>query len=169
MPTLEDIRGLALPVMQYNYEFIVPNLPGDSDSSSDTLRFLVNNCSIPSMSSEEIEVSHGGHVVNYAGRSMYGGRSFSAEFQDIEGMPIYTALTEWHRVQWDRQTGAQRPKTEYATDVYINVLNSNRSITNQYIMYGTWISNIGAITLDGSSSAPVTISVDFKFDYFEVF
>lgn len=160
--TIEQVRNLGSPQKSYNFEIVIPDIPGGA--SGDSLRLRVNTATIPGFGSNEpIEAAHGGHVVKYPGRGTYP-RTWTFEVMEYEDMFWYDALQKWHALQWDRDTGVQQTPDQYKKTVEVHLLNSNKDVTMKVILHGAYIEDVPDVTLDYNSSTPVNVSVTLGYD-----
>ena len=159
--TLQDVRGLAEPLRQYNYEFVVPDVPGAGDGG--VLRIAVVTASIPGMQSEPFELSHGGFVTKHAGRGMYP-RSLAIEYREGADLNVYNSLLAWHGLQWNRETGVQADESMYKTNALFRILDHSKAVAGTFNLEGVFIEDVGDVSMDYASSAEVRVPVTFSYD-----
>jgi len=166
MITIEEVRGLGEILKSYQWELnIIPPSSVAATIGSDILRLYADSASIPAIGSGQIQVSSGGHTLNYAGKAEYS-QQWSVQLRTYENLDTIRLLRDWHQLQWDRRTGAQYPKADYeavAMEVYLTDSFKNRLQT--YSIYGAYIAQIGEVPLDYNSNAQISIPCTFTFDW----
>lgn len=161
MAELNVVRGLPDPARGYNFEVLIPNMPGGGNSEVVSLR--VTATSIPGYSSEPSEYSLGGHVLKVPGRGMYT-REWAVTLVEGEDMVVAEALEAWHRLQWDRVTGAQAVSQDIKTEIFIRQLNGAKQTAKEWVLEGCWVSNVGDMALDQATSDVLRAEITFSFD-----
>lgn len=159
--TVNDVRGLGNPLRTYNFELLLPSLPGGG--SSDILRLHIVTTVMPGFGSESAERAHHGHVIKHAGRATFP-RTFSAEYFESADLKVHSILRKWHAYQWEPETGRQRDEDEYKTTGFLQLLGNDRKMTKQFEIRGMYIEDVADVNLDGSSSEIVRIPVTFSYD-----
>lgn len=159
--TLNDVRNLGDSLRQYNFELVIPNVPGGGDG--DILRLHVISTTIPGLSSEMIERSQHGFTIKEAGRGNTP-RSLACEFFENSDLVIFRMLQAWHKLQWDPQTGAQAQSSVYKTKAYLKVLGNDRSEKASILLEGLCIEDIPDIAMSGESSEQARVAPTFSYD-----
>jgi hypothetical protein len=162
MAGFDAVRNLTDPARGFHFEVKIPNMPGGGNGEEVGLR--CTSTTVPGFQSEPTEIAlGGGHVISYAGR---GTTAHEWTFSVIEGenMVVYNSMESWHALQWNRSTGAQRPSSEYKTDVFIQQLAGDKSVVKTWKLEGCFIATIGDITYDHNSSEPVRFDTTLRFD-----
>lgn len=159
--TLKDVRGFGNPLRAYNFDLIIPVLPGGA--AGEALRLHIVSTNIPGFSSEPMERAHHGVVIKHAGRGMYP-RSWTNEFFESADLKVYNALLRWHGLQWDRETGAQADDNAYKTEGYLHLLGNDRKPTKKFVLEGLWIEDIPDVLMDSGTSEVVRVPVTWSYD-----
>lgn len=164
MIQIEELRSLGEPLKTYQFEVVIPVPPGGG-IDGESLRLRVDSASIPGIGVSDIAVNAGGHVVHYSDRVTYS-HKWKFGVRDYEDLRITQALKAWHALQWDRTTGVSRPKTEYSTDVYVQLLAGDKQPLQTFRLIGCFISDIPEIPLNYTQSSIVVYDVTLTYDYF---
>ncbi len=159
--TLEDVRGLSDSLKNFNFDLVIPNVPGGGDGEA--FRLHVVTAAIPGLSSEIIERAHHGFTVKEAGRGQFP-RVFPCEFYESSDLKIFKALKAWHDLQWDKNTGAQAARTVYTTSIYLKTLGNDRNESASIKMNSCFIEDIADSPVSGDNSETVRVSVTFSYD-----
>lgn len=159
--TLNEARNLGDSLRQYNFELVIPNVPGGGDG--DILRLRVISTSLPGLSSEMVERAQHGFTIKEAGRGNTP-RSLPCEFFESSDLTVYKMLKAWHTLQWNPQTGAQATASVYKTKGYIKVLGNDRAEKVSIVLNGLCIEDVPDSALSGESSEQVRIAPTFSYD-----
>jgi hypothetical protein len=165
MINIDELRNLSEPLKSYNFEVIIPNIPGGGNLSGNDTRLYVNAAMLPGIGSQPITVEAGGHEVLYAGKAQYN-HMWQVELREYENLNVITMLQNWHGLQWDRPTGAQSPSADYKADsIYVSMLDSQRNPMKQFRMIGAWIAQIADLQLAYQQNQQIAFPLTFAYDY----
>lgn len=162
--TLDDVRNLGDSLRQFNFELVIPNIPGGGDG--DILRLRIVTSAIPGLSSEMIERAQHGFTIKEAGRGNTP-RALPCEFFESSDLVVYRMLKDWHGLQWNPRTGAQAATSVYKTKGYIKVLGNDRKERVSLVLEGVCIEDIPDSALSGESSEQVRLAPTFSYDFWD--
>lgn len=157
----EDVRKYANSLKQYNYELLIPNVPGGGDT--EIIRVAIVTTSIPGFGSEMVQRTHHGFVIKEAGRVDLP-RQLPFECYETAQGDILQTFKNWHFLQWNPATGEQESAEVYKTDGYLILLNNKREESKRLWLKGVCIENVADTPLDGGSSEIVRVSGMLSYD-----
>lgn len=160
--TLNDVRSIGNPLRQYDFDFVIPSMPGGGDGN--VIRIHITNTNIPGFSVESFESNHHGHTIKHAGRGIHA-RTYTVEYEETSDLRIYNAFRAWRDLQWDPETGEQAEPEEYKTVGQLQLLNGAKEITKKIDLIGLYVEDVADVPLDGAVSDSVKISVTFSYDF----
>lgn len=163
--TLNDVKSMGDPLRPYNFDLIIPNIPGGGDGNA--MRIHLVNTSIPGFSSEVFSTKHHGFEIKHVGRGTFP-RTLPVTYVEDSNLTILNSLRRWHRFQWEPNTGIQVPQALYKTDGFLKLLDSDKSTKATYKLVGMFIQSVPDTAMGQSDSGPVNISVTFSYDDFSV-
>jgi len=161
---LSDIRALPDPLMGYNFDLVIPNVPGGGDARSLTIKCM--STSIPGMSTEDVTVSLKGIDTKYAGRPMYT-HTLSCTYLETRDLSTRDAIRNWIKLQRDFRANTGSYKSDYATTASLMLYDDTGAAIRQISLEGFFPQNMDDAALDGGSSTPVNIAVTFAYDSFD--
>lgn len=152
-------------VFGYNFDLIIPNVPGGGKTRDLTIKVMTT--SIPGMSLDDVTVTLKGIDVKYAGRQMFT-HTLEATYIETRDLTTHDAITNWIRLARDVRTNTGNNKSAYATTANLVLYDDSNRAIRTYVLDGFFPQTIGDAALDSSSSAPVTMSVTFFYDTWTV-
>lgn len=162
--SLQDTRSLPDPLMQYNWDLIIANMPGTPNSRAFTIKAMTT--SIPGASLEKVEVPLHGAVNNYAGRPMFP-RTLQATLLETRDVGTRDMLRRWQRIARDLSTNTGSYKEIYSTTIEMVLYDDLPSEVKTIRMIGAWPETVDDSGVDGAQSAAVNINVTFSYDYID--
>jgi hypothetical protein len=163
--SLTDIRGLPDPLYGYNFDLIIPNVPGGGNSRELTIKVMTT--SIPGMSLDDVTVTLKGIDVKYAGRQMFT-HTLEATYMETRNLSTHDAISQWIRLARDVRTNTGSLKNSYATTANLVLYDDSNNPVRTYVLDGFFPQTIGDSSLDSGSSTPVSMSVTFAYDTWTV-
>ena len=164
-PSMQELRGLPDPQLQYRFTMIIPNVPGGGDGRR--LQYQCQSSAIPGLSQENQTVTTHGIDLRFMGRQIYSGTQ-SLTFYETRDLVIYKAMRDWLDYGRNHRKGTGTYKVNYQSDVQLLLLDDALQVTNTVTLFGGFPIEISEASLDGSSSAPVTWNVSMSYDYSEI-
>lgn len=161
--SVSQIRSLGEPIKQYNYDLVIPNIPGSNIVNGNILRIKTNNCTgIPGFGTDVQESTQYGFTEFYAGRGNPPG-PYQITYEETLDARITKTLRNWYDLMWDVDTGIQMPSQVYKTEAVLRILNVTRVPVATIKFRGFFLESVDDSGLDGSSSGPVTVSATFRY------
>lgn len=156
-----DIRSLPDPLLSYNFDLIIPNVPGGGDAKRLTIKCM--STSIPGTSVEDVTVSLHGVDIKYAGRQMFT-HSLQVTYLETRDMSTRNAIKAWIEFARNTRNNSGEYKVNYSTLADLVLYDDANKIIKTVTMEGFFPQTMDDSALDGSNSAPVNISVTFAYD-----
>jgi hypothetical protein len=160
--SLQDIRSLADPLQQFNWDLVIPRMPGTGDSREFTFKAMTT--SIPGMLLEQVPVNLHGMELRYAGRKNYSHALpvTILETSDISTRDMFVSWSELAR-SWLANTGS--PKSIYGTNIILKLYDDTPAERKVITLVGAWPETVDDAALDGQASGIVTYSITFSYDF----
>lgn len=162
--SIQDLRSLGDPLQTYNWDLILPRMPGTADTKPFT--FKVMTTSIPGMMLESVPVALHGFELRYAGRQNF---SHQLPVTLIENRDASTRdmLVKWNRTarDWISNTGTY--KDVYSVTAQLVLYDDLPQIVRTINIYGCWPETIDDAAVDGQASGIVQISMTLSYDFHE--
>lgn len=159
--SLSDVRSLPDPLQGWNYDLIIPNIPGGGDTRSLTIKCMT--ASIPGVSLDDVMVSLHGVEVKYAGREVFT-HTMDVTYLETRDMGTRDALRNWMETARNVRNNTGGYKSEYATQANLQLYDDTGAVVRTIVMDGFFPQNLQDAALDGSNSTPVNVSVSFFYD-----
>lgn len=163
--TLDEFASTADPLLDDNFEFLIPNPPSETGGSeyARALRIMCKTGVKPGSTVEEVLKEAFGHQLNYAGRKIFS-HSLSTEYNENAEMAIYKPLEAWHDKIRATQTQLGAVKAEYAVKAIFRIFKQDGSVVAEYEIYGVWPKQVPDLQFSGAAQA-VPVSIEWSFDY----
>jgi hypothetical protein len=160
--SLQNTLSLADPALSYNFDLLLPTIPGSSDTRDLTFKCMTTN--IPAPSAEPVEVALHGVVLKYAGRKIYT-HEIEVTFLETADYSTRQKFINWNEAMrsWINNTGLLA--AGYKTNAQLIVYNDLPQVVRTVNVFGLWPATIGEQALDGAASNVVTMAITFNFDY----
>ena len=160
---LQNVISLGDPLLQYQFDLVIPNIPGGGDS--ETLKYRTMSASIPGRDIEQADLDLHGVKVVHAGRVLYTHTLpvTIKEFRDLAG---YQALYGWSAMTRNKDSNGALAE-EYKVPYYDLELYdaAGQTAIQTFRCYEGWIKDFPDVAMDGSGSAPVDVSFNLMYDY----
>jgi hypothetical protein len=163
--TLEEFAETGDPLLDDNFEFLIPNPPVGGTEGARTLRLFCKTGVKPGSTIEEVLKEAFGHQLNYAGRKIFS-HALSTEYNENAEMAVYKDLEAWHNLIRATQTQTGAVKAEYAVKAIFRIFNMDGSVVKEYNIYGVWPKQVPDLQFSGAAQA-VPVSIEWSFDYAE--
>jgi len=160
---MQDMRGLVDPMLNYNWDFVVPNIPGGGDARSLTIKAA--SCNLPGVTLDVVPVTLHGVTLNYAGMERYG-QGFALNYLETRDLGTRATLRNWIEYARNTRLNSGTEKSAYSTSVNLLMYDDVPSIARTLTGYGVWPHTLQEITLDnGGQAQAVMVQVLFAYDY----
>lgn len=113
---------------------------------------------------ETVQVQLAGHETNYRGRSTFS-KTISATFIETFDGAALNALLNWKEAVVGTTSGNGLYKKDYAALGLLSILDATGRVSHSQQIFYMFPTEVNNLTLDSSSSTPLTISTTFSFDY----
>lgn len=162
--SLQDLRSLPDALQAWNFDMVVPNIPGSGDTRSLTIKCM--SSSIPGFTLDPVLVGLHGAEIKYAGRQVF---THSLPITSVETRDMSTrdAIRNWMETARRNRDNTGNYKSVYATDVKIYLYDDTGAAVRTIMLYGCYPEGVDDSPLDGSNSAAVTFSWTLSYDYHE--
>lgn len=161
--TYRAVKAAAQPLYNFSYDFVIPSAPALAGRNSQVLRLKVVSCDgLPGFSSDAQDSLLQGIPVSYPGMGKTPGQ-YQVTYEEAGDAIIHRSLRSWWDLQWDIETGQQRPIMEIKADAYVSLLNSMKKPVATCMLMGCYVLDVPNVALDGTS-ALVKVPATFKYD-----
>lgn len=162
--SIQDIISLAPPAQAWNFDLFLPVIPGSSSTRDLTYRCMTTD--IPGTQLEPLEVALHGVQVPYPGRRMFT-QSMNVTF--LEGVDWETTR-KFHRWielarSWRQNNGLPGPGAWVTGQLVF--YDDTPSVVRTQQINAMWPSNLQETQADGSATAAINISIEFKYTDWE--
>lgn len=152
----DDVNRLVDPLAQYNFDLLIPQVPGVLNYDARNFKTRVMTTSIPGRTIEPIQVDLHGVSKKFAGRVQYT-MSLPFELIELRDMESRRILSEWHRFCRNNSSlGAY--EREYATTADLLLNDDHDKVVEVTRLTRVWLESYDDAGVDGSASAAVTVS-----------
>jgi hypothetical protein len=159
--SLADISSLPDPLLAYNFDLLIPNVPGGGSPRALTLKCM--NTNVPGSILEQVLIQlHGAETVS-AGRVTFT-HTLAATFLETRDMTTRDAIRLWQDFARDVRVNGGNYKAGYATDGMILLYDDTGTTVATINVRNMWPSEMTEFAVDGSNSTAANISVTFNYD-----
>lgn len=163
--TMEEFEGTLDPLLDDNFEFLIPNPPVGGTDGARVLRLFCKSGVKPGSTIDEVLKEAFGHQLNYAGRRIYS-HSLSTEYNENREMVVYKLLEEWADKIRSIQTQLGGFKAEYAANAIFRIFSQDGTTVAEYTIKGVWPKQVPDLQFNGTAQA-VPVNIEWSFDYAE--
>jgi hypothetical protein len=160
--SLANVLSLADPAESWNFDLLLPTIPGSSDTRDLTYKCMTQE--LPGVGIENIEVALHGVTLNYAGRKTYT-HTLASTFLETADWSTRQKFIAWNESirSWLNNTGTLA--AAYKTNAQLAIYNSLPQVVRTINVFGLWPETVSEVTMDGGQSAAVTLNISWRFDY----
>ena len=160
--SLQNVQSLPDPLQQYNWDIIIPNMPGTADSRSFT--YKAQTSSIPGSMLESVPIALHGVELRFAGRRNY---SHSLPVTLIETRDVGTRdqMMGWMNLSRNWLTNTGSYKNVYSTTIEMVLYDDIPNVVKTIQLIGGWPETVDDTSMDSSQSGAVTTSITFSYDF----
>ena len=161
---LNDNAGLADVQMAYDFDLIIPNVPGIVTDIND-LKARIQTTAIPGRSIDKHQLILHGSTTEHAGMTQYT-RTLPFQMVETRDANAYRFFNAWHRfTRDDSSLGAYHE--EYKTEIELYLYDAKDKVSQAFRLYGCWLESFDDASLDGGSTAAVEVSGTLSYDRWE--
>jgi len=157
-----DISRLKDPLLVYNYNMLIANVPGGGDGEQLMLR--CQSTTLPGMQLEQIPVDLRGMTLRFAGRQQYSG-TLSASFTEHRDMKTRSALFRWKYFARDFRDATGNYKADYSTNIDIELFDDRNEVIRTIRLFGCFPTDVQDVSLESAGQNAV-VQVTFSYDWF---
>lgn len=159
-----DLSRIKDPLMVYNFNLLIANVPGGGDGEQLMLR--CQSTSIPGMQIDQVPVDLRGMTLRYAGRHMYGG-TLPATYIEARDLKTRSALLRWMYFARDFRNATGNYKADYATNIDVELFDDREQTVIRTIRcFGAFPTEVQEVNLESAGQNAV-VSVTFSYDWFQ--
>jgi hypothetical protein len=160
-----DLSRIKDPLMTYNFNLLIANVPGGGDGEQLMLR--CQSASIPGMQIDQVAVDLRGMTLRYAGRHVYNG-TFSASYIEARDIKTRSALLRWMYFARDFRNASGNYKADYATNIDVELFDDREQTVIRTIRcFGAFPYEVQEVQLESGASTNAVIQVSFSYDWFQ--
>ncbi len=158
---LSDIQALPDPQLGYQFNFLVPNIPGQGGGRGLAVR--CKSTSLPGQETEVAQVVLHGIELDYAGRQTY---SHSQQMTLLETRDFYSRNTirQWMDFCRNIRNASGNYASLYKANAILQLFDDTNTVTKQIQLIGCWPKALNDGQLSGEASTPVEIEVTLSYD-----
>ncbi len=162
--SLNDVLSLADPATQWNFDLLLPTIPGSSDTRDLTFKCMTTD--MPGTSIEPVEVPLHGVTIQRAGRRVFT-HTLNATFMETVDYATREKFRRWFESMrsWKNNTGTA--SAAYRVSAQVVVYNDLPQVVRTCNITGLWPESMADVPLDGGSSALVTLQIGFRYDFWD--
>lgn len=162
--SLNDVLSLADPATQWNFDLLLPSIPGSSDTRDLTFKCMTTD--MPGTAVEAVEIPLHGVTIQRAGRRIYT-HQLNATFMETVDYSTREKFRRWFETMrsWTTNTGTS--SAGYRVSAQVVVYNDLPAVVRTCNIVGLWPETMADVPLDGGSSALVTLQIGFRYDLWE--
>jgi selenophosphate synthase len=156
-----DVSSLPDPLLQYQFELIIPTIPGQG--SGQGLAIRCKTSSLPGKQQEDVEVTLHGVTTKYSGRTTFT-HDLPATFVETRDMYVRDTLNKWLDFKRDIVNTTGNYKSLYATTALMLVYDDTNKVIRTIKMLNFFIKAFDDTGMDGSASTAVEPNATFSYD-----
>lgn len=158
--TIQQMMATPDPFMSWDWELVIPRIPGIADSRQFTIRATAT--SIPGKLMEQLTWEGHGVKLRYGGKVSFDD-TWEVTLIEARDMLTRTMMTTWidFARSWEDNTGAY--KEEYAVPASLTLLDSKGQGVRDIQLINCFPTQLGQATLDQGSGI-VNYQCTFSFD-----
>lgn len=162
--SLQDVLSLQDPAVSWNFDLLLPSIPGSSDTRDLTFKCMTTD--LPGSAIDPVEVALHGVTLQYAGRKTYT-HDLNATFLESADYMTREKFRRWQESMRSWRNNSGSLAAAYKVQAQIVVYNDIPAVVKTCQVTGLWPATINEVPLDGSASNLVTLQIGFKFDLWD--
>ncbi len=161
---LLDVSNLPDPLMEYQFQLLVPNIPGQGSGQGLSVRCKTS--SIPGSEIEDVITQLHGVEVGHAGMPKFS-HKLQCSFQETRDMYVRDTIRKWQDFQKDIRNTSGNYKAQYATIAQMQLFDDTNAIIRVIQLFGFRPTTLDDSNMDGGSSSGVLQSTTFWYDLWQ--
>ncbi len=162
--SLQDVLSLSDPATQWNFDLLLPSIPGSADTRDLTFKCMTTD--LPGTAIEPVEVPLHGVTLQRAGRRIFT-HTLNSTFMETVDYATREKFRRWFETMRSWKTNTGTPSSAYRVSGQIVVYNDLPEVVRTCNITGMWPETMAEIPLDGASSALVTLQIGWRYDFWE--
>jgi len=159
---LSLVGGLPDPLNQYQFELIIPTIPGSGSGTQVAIR--CKSASIPGHTKDDLDVTVHGVTVKFAGMTKFT-HEMSSNFVETRDMVVYNTFHAWLNYINNIIATTGNYKANYSTTAYLLLYDNAETVIKTIQLMNFFIKGIGDAAMSGESSAAVEWDATFSYDW----
>lgn len=159
-PGLAEVQSLADPQLSYNWNILIPFIPGAADTRK--LSYKAISTSLPGSEIEQVTLEHRVVKLQFAGRRIYSGQ-WSVTMFETRDLSTRDDLIRWMDLCRSYHGNTGSFKQTYAVTAELQLFDDTPKVNREIRLLGLFPLKIEDATLDSSSSI-LQYSINFSFD-----
>ncbi len=161
-----DIRALSDPLMQYNWDLIIPVIPGVSGTERSIVVQSLTT-SLPGMTLADVDVIIKGMQIRYAGQRQFA-HDLECTYHETRQLIIRDTFLGWIKYARSVDGLTGKYKSAYATTANLILYDDTGAEIRNVPFVGFYPKVVADTGLDGTQAgASVQVSVTFSYDSFQ--
>lgn len=158
---LSEMLLVADPLQTWNWDIIIPNVPGGAAPRAITYKAI--STEVPASSMEQVPLNAHGVKLNFAGRRTWSG-TWTVEMFETRTEGTRDALFRWLEFarSWEQNSGNY--KENYAVTAELILYDDIPQEVRRIKVFGAFPTEVGTAQLNQESDI-IRYSVTFSFDY----
>lgn len=157
----EDVDALLDPLLMYNWDLVIPQVPGVQGHNAKNFKSRIMTTSLPGRIIESVVQDLKGVTRETAGRVQYT-RSLPFELMETRDLIARDTLAGWSRYARN-DSGLGTYYSEYSTMVNLLLFDDHDQVIRNIALHRCWIEMFDDSPLDGSASAAVNLNGVLKY------
>jgi hypothetical protein len=160
---LSDVNSLPDPLLAYQFQWIVPNIPGSGSGAG--LQLRCRSATVPGEQKDDVAVDLHGVTLKFAGRTTFN-HDLSFSFYETRDGYVMNQLKAWLAYSRNIIQTTGTYKKQYSTTSFIYLFDDTNSVIKQIKLNNTFLKDMQDISgFEGGSSSPIEISATMSFDW----
>jgi hypothetical protein len=161
--SLQDVQAIPDPALTWNYDLMLPSIPGSSDTRQLTWRCM--STTLPGSEMDRVDIRlHGVNIVRRGARNW--GHTMNTTFLEAVDWNTRNAFFNWMESaqSWKNNTGS--PSSVYLVNGQIVLYTDAPTVAKTVVVYGMWPQQIQDVTMDGAQGGShVSLEITWSYDY----
>jgi len=161
--SLQDLSSVQDPLQTWNFDVVIPTIPGSNDSRSFT--YKCTSTQIPGSQLEQVPLEAHGVKLNFAGRRMYQG-TWTVTLFETRNSSSRDLILKWIETARSWASNSGNYKSVYGVTGEVLLYDDLPQVVRTIRMYGLFPTSLDDSNLDQTGDI-VRYTVTFSYDYTE--